>query len=293
MKKNVFDLLEKFMPRLVIAPSFAISIFFIYGFILWTAYISLTNSKIIPKYDFAGFIQYFNLWDSDRWNVAFGNLFIFSIFFILIAIILGIFLAILLDQKIRTEGFIRTVYLYPMALSFIVTGTIWKWILNPGLGIEKNIKLLGFADFEFDWLISPDMAIYCVVIAAIWQSSGFVMSLFLAGFRSVNQEIIKAAMMEGASLPRIYLSIIIPILRPVFISAFVVLFYISIKSFDLILALTAGGPGYSTDMPATYMYAMAFGRGDLGQAASSALMMLVVVCTVMIPYLYSELRQEK
>jgi len=207
--------------------------------------------------------------------------------------VLGLFLAILLDQKIRTEGPLRTIYLYPMALSFIVTGTAWKWILNPGLGLESVIQGMGFESFKFNWLVDPDMAIYTVVIAGVWQASGFVMALFLAGLRSVDQEIIRAAMIDGIPTKRIYSAIIIPSMAPIFLSAFIVLAHLAIKSFDLVIALTGGGPGYATDLPATYMYTMAFSRGDLGQAASSATVMMMVVIAIIVPYLYSELRSSK
>ena len=199
-------------------------------------------------------------------------------------------LAIFLDQKIRGEGMLRPLYLYPMALSFIVTGTAWKWILNPGLGLEAMVRGWGFENFTFDWLVNPDMAIYTVVIAAIWQSSGFVMALFLAGLRSVDGEIIKAAQIDGIPSWRIYSAIIIPAMAPIFLSAFIVLAHLAIKSFDLVIALTGGGPGFATDLPATYMFAMAFSRGDIGQAASSAMVMMMVVFAIVVPYLYSELR---
>jgi glucose/mannose transport system permease protein len=177
-----------------------------------------------------------------------------------------------------------------MALSMIVTGTAWKWILNPGLGLEKVVQGWGFENFTFDWLVNPDYAIYTIVIAAVWQASGFVMALFLAGLRSVDTEIIKAAQVDGIPTTRIYTAIIIPSMAPIFLSAFIVLSHLAIKSFDLVIAMTNGGPGYATDLPATYMYAMAFSRGDLGQAASSAMIMMLVVFTIVVPYLYSELR---
>ncbi len=282
--------LEEHMPKLVLAPSFVIVLIFVYGFIAWTAWVSLTRSRLLPRYEIDGFIQYDRLFDSPRWDTAFTNLFVFGFLFIVIAMILGLILAILLDQNIRTEGAIRTIYLYPMALSMIVTGTAWKWILNPGLGLEATVRGWGFEDFTFDWLVNPDMAIYTVVIAAIWQSSGFVMALFLAGLRSVDQEIIKAAQVDGIPTWRVYTAIIIPAMAPIFLSAFIVLSHLAIKSFDLVIALTGGGPGYATDLPATYMYTMAFSRGDIGQAASSAMIMMMVVIAIVVPYLYSELR---
>ncbi|MBL1240932.1 MAG: sugar ABC transporter permease [OCS116 cluster bacterium] len=282
--------LQKHISKIVIAPSFAIILVFVYGFIGWTVYISFTKTKLLPKYTLIGTHQYEKLFSTPRWYVALENLFVFSGLFILIAIVIGLLLAILLDQKIRTEGFLRTIFLYPMAISFIVTGTAWKWILNPQNGIEAVVRSWGFESFRFDWLINSDMAIYTVVIAAVWQASGFVMALFLAGLRSVDQEIIKAAMVDGIPTSRIYSGIIIPSLAPIFLSAVIVLAHLSIKAFDLVVSLTGGGPGYSTDLPATFMYTMAFSRGNVGQAAASAVVMLTIVVAVIVPYLYSEMR---
>ncbi len=229
----------------------------------------------------------------ERWHVAIENLLIFGGLFIVTCLIIGCLLAVLLDQRIRAEGALRTIFLYPMALSFIVTGTVWKWLLNPGLGLESMMHDLGWASFKFDWLVNSDMAIYTVVIAAVWQASGFIMAMFLAALRGVDQDIIRAAYMDGASLPRIYFGIIIPSIRPVFLSAIVVLAHLAVKSFDLVIALTGGGPGYSSDLPATFMYTMAFQRNQLGIGAASAMMMLATVMAIIVPYLYSELRGGK
>ncbi len=282
--------LERWLPQIVVSPLFAASLFFVYGFIAWTVYISFTRSGVLPNYTLVGLAQYERLWSTPRWYVALQNLFVFSGLFIAGCMAIGILLAILLDQRIRIEGVIRTIYLYPMALSFIVTGTAWKWILNPTLGIEKFVQELGFPGFSFDWLIDPHMAIYTVVIAGVWQSSGYVMALFLAGLRSVDDEIIRAAAIDGAGPVRTYATIVLPIIRPVFLSSIIVLAHISIKSYDLVVALTNGGPGYATDLPATFMYSFAFQRSELGVAAASAVMMLVTVMAIIVPYLYSELR---
>jgi glucose/mannose transport system permease protein len=256
-------------------------------------WISFTKSRLLPRYDWAGFVQYIKLFTNDRWWVASKNLLIFGTLFILFCIILGLLLAILLDQRIRAEGALRTIYLYPMALSFIVTGTAWKWILNPGLGLERLVREMGFSQFTFDWLVNSKMSIYTIVIAGVWQSTGFVMALFLAGLRGIDDEIIKAAQVDGAGLPRIYWRIIIPNLRPVFFSAVIILSHIAIKSFDLVVVLTRGGPGYSSDVPATFMYAFAFTRNQLGFGAASAMVMLGAVMAIIIPYLYSELRTRR
>lgn len=281
------------LPKLVVAPTFLVSFLFIYGLMAWNGYLSLSASRLLPNYTFVGLDQYRALFDNERWWLALTNLGIFGALFIGGAMAVGLLLAILLDQKIRGEGVLRTVYLYPMALSFIVTGTAWKWILNPGLGIEHLMQQWGFENFSFGWLVDPDMAIYCVVIAGVWQSAGFVMALFLAGLRGIDDSIIKAAQVDGASLPRIYWRIIIPTLRPVFFSTLMVVAHIAIKSFDLVMALTAGGPGYATDLPATFMYTMAFSRGQIGLGAASATVMLATIAAIVVPYLYSELRSKQ
>ena len=281
------------LPKLVIAPSFVLSFLFIYGLMAWNGYLSVSASRLLPNYEFVGLEQYGILFENERWWVALSNLGIFGALFIGGGMAVGLLLAILLDQKVRAEGVLRTIYLYPMALSFIVTGTAWKWILNPGLGLEKVMHEWGWTSFGFDWLVNPERAIYTIVIAGVWQSAGFVMALFLAGLRGIDDSILKAAQIDGASLPRIYWRIIIPSLRPVFFSTLMVVSHLAIKSFDLVMALTAGGPGFSTDLPATFMYAMAFSRGQIGLGAASATIMLATVAAIVVPYLYSELRARK
>lgn len=287
--KHSFD---HYLPKLVLAPAFVLGLAFIYGFMIWNGALSLTASRMLPNYEFVGLLQYERLWAMDRWWVAMKNLAIFGVLYVGLSMALGVFLAILLDQKVRGEGFIRTIYLYPMALSFVVTGTAWKWILNPSDGLQKVMQDLGWTSFTFDWLVQSDLAIYCVVIAGVWQSAGFAMALFLAGLRGVDDSIIKAAQIDGASLPRIYWRIVLPTLKPVFFSTLMVLSHLSIKSFDLVMALTSGGPGYATDVPATFMYAMSFSRGQIGLGAASATIMLATVAAIVVPYLYSELRSK-
>jgi len=282
--------LETLIPKLVVAPGLVLGFAFIYGFMIWNGVLSVTASRMLPNYELVGLAQYAKLWEMDRWWVALKNLAIFGIGYVGGAMALGVVLAVLLDQKVRAEGFIRTVYLYPMALSFVVTGTAWKWLLNPSMGLEKLMHDWGWESFSFGWLVDSEMAIYCVVIAGIWQSAGFAMALFLAGLRGIDDSIIKAAQIDGASLPRIYWRIVLPALRPVFFSTLMVLSHLAIKSFDLIMALTSGGPGYATDVPATFMYAMSFTRGQIGLGAASATMMLATVAALVVPYLYSELR---
>ncbi|MGS0756181.1 carbohydrate ABC transporter permease [Roseateles sp. GG27B] len=287
MSKNF----ESWLPRLVVAPAFVLGFAFIYGFMVWNGLLSFTASRMLPNYsEFVGLAQYEQLFALDRWWVALKNLGIFTLLYVGGSMLLGMTLAIFLDQKIRAEGYLRTIFLYPMALSFIVTGTAWKWIMNPSLGLEKLMHDWGWTSFHFDWLVQSDTAIYCVVIAGIWQSAGFAMALFLAGLRGIDDSIIKAAQIDGAALPRIYWRIILPMLRPVVFSTILVLAHLSIKSFDLVMALTAGGPGYATDVPATFMYVMSFTRGQIGLGAASATMMLATVAAIVVPYLYSELK---
>jgi glucose/mannose transport system permease protein len=188
---------------------------------------------------------------------------------------------------------LRPIYLYPMALSFIVTGTAWKWFLDPGIGLEKVMHLWGWESFSFTWIKDGDMAIYTIVLAAVWQTSGFVMAMFLAGLRGIDNEILKAAQIDGASNWQLYRRIVIPLLRPAFLSAFVILSHLAIKSYDLVVALTGGGPGRATEMPATFMYSYTFTRNQMGIGASSAVIMLMTIAAIMVPYLYAELKEKK
>jgi glucose/mannose transport system permease protein len=291
--RRLSDYLEVALPKIVLGPTLLVALIFVYGFILWTAWLSFTESRLLPRYDFAGVVQYFTLFANERWWTALKNLAIFGTLFIAVCLFLGLLLAILLDQRIRAEGFLRSIYLYPMALSFIVTGTAWKWILNPGLGLQHLMRQWGFENFTFEWIVTPGWSIYTVVIAGAWQSSGFVMALFLAGLRGIDESIIKAAQVDGAGPVRIYTSIIIPSLRPVFFSSLIILAHIAIKSFDLVMALTGGGPGFSSDLPATFMYTFAFNRNQIGLGAASAMMMLLTVVAILVPLMYSETRRHR
>lgn len=285
--------LQDLIPKIVLAPSLAAILIFVYGFIAFTGYLSMTNSKMLPNFDFVGFDNYVRLFGLPAWNTALVNLAIFAFLYIAICTVIGLALAILLDQKIRGEGVLRPIYLYPMALSFIVTGTAWKWFLDPGLGLENTMHLWGWTSFEFGWIKDRNMAIYTLVIAAVWQTSGFVMAMFLAGLRGIDNEILKAAQIDGASNTALYRRIVIPLLRPAFLSAFVILFHMAIKSYDLVIALTGGGPGRATELPATFMYSYTFTRNSMGIGAASAVIMLMTVAAIMIPYLYSELGAKK
>lgn len=279
-------------PSLVLAPSVLLLIIFVYGFILFTFYLSFTDSRILPSFGLVGLENYEKLFRLRHWSTAVSNLGIFALLYISISTAIGLLLAIFLDQKIRGEGLLRPIYLYPMALSFIVTGTAWKWFLDPGIGLEHTMHLWGWESFSFDWIKNRDYAIYTVVLAAVWQSSGFAMAMFLAGLRGIDNEILRAAQIDGASNWNLYTRIILPQLRPAFLSAFVILAHLAIKSYDLVIALTGGGPGRATELPATFMYSYTFTRNQMGIGASSAVIMLMTIAAIMVPYLYSELREK-
>ena len=285
--------LQHWIPKVVLSPSLALVLLFVYGFILFTVYLSFTDSRILPSYGWVGLENYSKLWRLSHWETSLKNLGVYAVLYISISTVVGLTLAIFLDQKIRGEGILRPIYLYPMALSFIVTGTAWKWFLDPGIGLEHTMHLWGWESFEFGWIKDRDFAIYTVVIAAVWQSSGFVMAMFLAGLRGIDSEIMKAAQIDGASNWNLYRRIVIPLLRPAFLSAFVILSHLAIKSYDLVIALTGGGPGRATELPATFMYSYTFTRNQMGIGASSAVIMLMTIAAIMVPYLYAELKEDK
>lgn len=285
--------MQNWLPKLVLSPSLAMVLIFVYGFIAFSVYLSFTDSRLLPSYGWVGWENYSKLWRLSHWEISIKNMGLFALLYIGICTVLGLGLAIFLDQKIRAEGMIRTIYLYPMALSFIVTGTAWKWFLDPGIGLENVLQTWGWTSFEFDWIKNRDFAIYTVVLAAVWQTSGFVMAMFLAGLRGIDNEMLKAAQMDGASNWNLYRRIIIPQLRPAFLSAFVILSHLAIKTFDLVIALTGGGPGRATELPATFMYSYTFTRNQMGIGAASATIMLMTIAAIMIPYLYAELREKK
>ena len=281
---------DRLVARLVLSPTIAVAAVFLYGFALWTGWISLTGSTLLPNYDLAGLVQYQRLWANPRWLTAYRNLFVFGALYVGLCVAIGLLLAILLDRRIAGEGALRTIYLYPMAVSFVVTGTAWRWILNPSLGLQQTVRELGWAGFSFDWLGDPDRALYTLVIAGVWQSAGFAMALFLAALRGIDGEIVKAARIDGAPVWKIYAFILIPILRPAFLTVIVLLAVAVLRNFDLVVVLTGGGPGYASDLPSRFMYEMAFRRDQLGLGAASAIMMLFTFIAIIVPYLYSELR---
>jgi len=247
----------------------------------------------MPSTAFVGTAAYHRLLGLDNWSVSVRNLATFAVLYIGVAMALGLGLAILIDQKIRAETLLRSLFLYPMALSFIVTGTGWKWLLDPGVGLERSMHLIGWESFSFSWIKDSEMAIYCVVIAAVWQTSGFVMAMFLAGLRGVDTEQVNAAKVDGARTWQIYLKVIIPQLGAVFVSAFVILAHTAIKSYDLVIALTNGGPGRSTWLPSVFMYQYSFTRNEMAVGAASSVLMLAAIAIIVVPYVMSEMRKVK
>jgi glucose/mannose transport system permease protein len=260
---------------------------------LWTVYHSFTNSRMLPKSEFIGVGQYERLWNSDRWYMSIENLAIYGICSLIFSLFIGFMLAALLDQKTRFENTFRTIFLYPFALSFIVTGLVWQWILNPDYGVEKIVRSLGFETFIFNPLYNIDIVIYGILVAGLWQGTGFIMCLMLAGLRGIDQEIWKAARIDGIPMWKTYIKIVIPMMRPVFITTLVIIAAGIIKVYDLVVAQTSGGPGISSEVPAKYVYDYMFSAQNLGQGFAASTMMLVSVLVVLIPFAYLEFGRRK
>jgi glucose/mannose transport system permease protein len=276
--------LSGWVPRLVILPSALASFVYVFVFTGWTLYISMSNSTLLPTYQFVGLKPYFELWSNQRWRIAYSNLFFFSAFYVILAIAIGLALAIAIDQRVKGEAVWRTIFLYPLAVSFIVTGSVWNWLYSPDAGFEFFVRGLGWHNFTFRPTASKDTAIYAIIATGIWQSSGFAMALFLAGLRSVDPDLVKAAQIDGASAVRIYRKVILPSIAPIFIAVAVVLLQFAIKTFDLVVALTRGGPGISTTFPAIYVYDLMFQRGQIAIGSAGAVMILAALAVVLIPY---------
>ncbi|MAS05988.1 MAG: sugar ABC transporter permease [Ahrensia sp.] len=254
----------------------------------WTVVHSFTSSKLLPKLDFVGFDQYDRLWNTRRWLISIENLAIFGICSLIFSLLIGFVLAALLDRKIRFEDTFRTILLYPFALSFIVTGLVWQWILNPDFGIQNIVRSLGWESFTFDPLYDPSIVIFGILIAALWQGTGLVMCLMLAGLRGIDEDIWKASRVDGIPVWKTYVFIIIPMMRPVFITALVIITSGIVKVYDLVVAQTSGGPGIASEVPAKYVYDRMFSSQNLGQGFAASTMMLLAVAIVIIPWAYLE-----
>jgi glucose/mannose transport system permease protein len=253
-------------------------------FTLWTTWVSFTASSLMPDYTWVGLRNYWSVTRTANFQIAYVNLVIFGLGYVLLTMALGLLLAILLDQRVRGENVLRTIFLYPLAVSFVVTGTVWSWLLNPGLGLQKLVHDLGWTDFRFDWLVQSDKAIYTVILAGVWQAAGFAMALFLAGLRSLDKDLIRAAQIDGAGPWRMYRKVLLPTIWPIFVTVFVILLQWAIKAFDLVRALTGGGPGISTMLPTLVVYDFMFQRSELGRGSAAAVLMLLSLVVVLAPY---------
>lgn len=271
-----------------LAPTWAAVIVVYLGTMVWSVTLSFTNSRLFPSSTFVGFEQYSKLLNTAKWLVSFQNLIIFGVLYVAGCLVIGFLLAAALDRKVRFESAFRTVFLYPYAMSFVVTGLIWQWMMNPTLGIQASVRSLGWQGFSFDWIIDRDMAIYAVVIAALWQGAGLVMILVLAGMRGIDGEQWRAARIDGIPVWRVYVSIILPQLTPAFAAAGTLLSMGVIKTYDIVVALTNGGPGSATEVPAKFIMDNLFQRQNLGLATAAATILLLTVLIIVTPFRYAQ-----
>ncbi|MYM75605.1 MULTISPECIES: carbohydrate ABC transporter permease [Duganella] len=253
------------------------------GTMLWTARVSVSSSRTFPASDFVGASQYIRLFNNERWLLSLQNVALYGVLFIAACLVIGFLLAVFIDQKVMAEGALRTIFLYPYAMSFVATGLIWQWILNPELGIQEVLHKLGWTSAKFDWIVDQDMAIYTIVIATVWQASGLVMALMLSGLRGVDDEIWKAARIDGIPRWRVYTSIVLPMLKPSVSTAFVLLFVMVVKVFDAVVAMTQGGPGTASEVPAKFIMDYLFGRANIGLASAASIVLLLTVLAIVAP----------
>ena len=292
-QKRPNQLFRNKTAKIAAIPMILTALFVFVGGTIWTITYSFTKSGLLPKLKWVGLKQYDRLWATKKWLVAIENLAIYGILMLLLVFIIGFILAALIDQKVRFENTFRTIILYPYAMSFVVTGLIWQWMLNPEFGVQSIVRDLGWESFSFDPLYNSDIAIYGVLIAGLWQGSGLVMVLMLAGLRGIDQEIWKAARIDGIPTWKTYLMVVIPMMRPVFITTLVLVTAGIVKVYDLIVAQTSGGPGISTEVPAKYVYDAMFSGQNLGQGFAASTMMLLTVAIVVIPWALLEFGGDK
>src|SRR5215831_13925846 len=286
--------LGRYLPLVVIWLPLLINAAHVVGFTAWTTWLSFTPSDLLPEYSWAGVRAYRAVFRSENTAIAYANLVVYGVGFVGLTTIIGFVLAVLIDQRIRAENLLRTIYLYPLAVSFVVTGTVWSWLFNPAQGIQKFVRSFGWTDFRFDWIIDRDFALYTIIIAAIWHGVGFAMALFLAGLRSIDPDLHKAAQIDGAGPWRYYLRIAAPGVWPIAISVLVILLQYAIKTFDLVRAMTGGGPGIATTLPALVVYDFMFQRGQLGRGSAAAVLLLLSLLVVLLPYyVYAQWRARK
>ncbi|WP_041082506.1 carbohydrate ABC transporter permease [Thermotoga profunda] len=289
---------DRLISILFILPSIILIAIFVYFFIGWTSWVSLVNWKdIFPDFTFVGLRNYIRLFQNYRFTISLQNTVVFTALFLIASITIGLLLAILLDRKVRFESVFRTIYLFPMAVSFVVTGVVWRWILNPGpggesVGINLLFEKIGLSFLKSGWYTDPNIGIKAVVIAAVWQMSGYVMAMYLAGIRGIPTELYEAAQLDGANTMQVYRYIVIPLLRPITLGAVIILGHISLKIFDLVFAMTGSGIGFSCDVPALFMYDTTFRGNYFSQGAAVAIMLLLFVAVLIVPYLIHSIRTE-
>ncbi|MCB0132310.1 MAG: sugar ABC transporter permease [Caldilineaceae bacterium] len=301
---------DRWIGFLILLPSIILLAIFVYGFIGWTTRVSLSKwDGITPDYTWVGLTNFTNLFttaggiSARRFQIDLWNTFFFTVAFLLLCVSVGLMLAILLDQKVRFEGLFRTIYLFPMALSFVVTGVIWQWIFAPGTanrlrGVNALLEAIGLSGLQWKWYTSTEsigpfhLALIPVIIAASWQMIGYTMAMYLAGLRGIPEEVREAARVDGATETQIYRRVIMPMLRPITLSALIILGHISLKIFDLIYTMTGKGPGFVTDVPGIFMFETTFQGNHYAQGAAISMVMLVMVTFVVVPYLITQLRGE-
>ncbi|WP_430511200.1 carbohydrate ABC transporter permease [Pannonibacter phragmitetus] len=272
---------------LALVPTALIVLVVFVGCLLWTIRLSFTSSKLLPVLDWVGLQQYSRLFANERFLLSVENIAVFGVLFISGCLILGFLLAVFIDQNVRGESVFRTIFLYPYAMSFVVTGLAWQWFLNPTLGLQQIVRDFGFTSFQFDWLVNPDMVIYTLVIAGLWHGAGLVMCIMLAGLRGIDADLWKAARIDGIPVWRTYLSVVLPLLGPMIVTAVVLLATGVVKLYDLVVAMTLGGPGIASEVPAKFVMDHFFERNNIGLATAAATAMLVAVASVLAPWVYA------
>ena len=284
--------LSRVTPYTALLPMAVVAALGYLGAGLWTFYISLTGSRTFPSGGFIGLAQYHRLFDNERWMLSLHNLAAYGVLFVLACLVIGFLLAVFIDQNVKGEGVFRTIFLYPYAMSFVATGLVWQWLLTPGDGLDGAVRALGFEHFRLDWIVSQDYAIYTVVIATVWQASGLVMALMLAGLRGVDPEIWKAARLDGIPAWRVYAQIILPMLWPTIATVLLLLATAVAKLYDAVVAMTQGGPGIASEVPAKFIMDHLFLRSNVGLASAGAIVLLVPVLALLAPYAYARSRKE-
>ena len=284
--------LTRVTPYTALLPMAVVAALGYLGAGMWTFYISLTGSRTFPSGHFIGLAQYHRLFDNERWMLSLHNLAAYGVLFVLACLVIGFLLAVFIDQNVKGEGVFRTIFLYPYAMSFVATGLVWQWLLTPGDGIDGSLRALGFHNVRFDWIVSQDFAIYTVVIATVWQMSGLVMALMLAGLRGVDPEIWKAARLDGIPPWRVYAQIVLPLLWPTIATVLLLLATAVAKLYDAVVAMTQGGPGIASEVPAKFIMDHLFLRSNVGLASAGAIVLLVPVLALLAPYAYARSRKE-